>query len=279
MYDDIYREKPISAGIAGLNGIKLAHTLTTPVFMEYFMQRMGLSKLMDDLGLDFVISDTLVRNQKYFALSKSMGYGLTNVDGVRFALVSSIKDSLTMDDQVRLTLLQERSDVLWVIDNALLRLAPSLIRFHISERVLSDTSMSVLRTKIDTTRLLRISDFRRKIDGVLNRKINIVGRVDDHLFSIVAQRETLDVVIYPPKMFGRIFEGDSVSLRGLMEIVAFETKFKKAIMDSAAISQMCEAHAYSTWGTIRKRNVVLAPDTAAGRRIFDYYYERGGNED
>ena len=279
MQEDIYRENPISAGVAGLSGIKLAHTLTTPVFMEYFLQRMGLYELMSDLGLDFVIGDTVVHDHGYFALSKSMGYGLMNFEGIRFAIVSSIKDSLTMDDQIRLTLLKERSDILWVIDKSLLHLAPSLIRFHISERSLSDTSMSALKPRSDTTRLRKIRDFRKKIDKELNKEINIMGRVDDHLFSVIAQRETLDVIIYPAKLFVRIFEGDSMSLRALMETIAFETKFGKTDMDSDEISRMCETHGYSKWGVMKKRNAVLVPDATAGRHIFDYYYEREGNED
>jgi hypothetical protein len=279
IHDDIYRENPISAGVGGLNAIKLGHTLTTPVFMEYFLQRMGLYALMSDLGLDFVIGDTLVYDHGYFTLSKSMGYGLKNVEGIRFALVSSIKDSLTMDDQIRLTLLKERSDILWVIDRSLLHLPPSLIRFHVSERSLSDTSMLALKPKTDTTRLRRILDFREKIEKELNKQIKIMGRIDDHLFSTIAQHETLDVVIYPAKLFVRIFEGDSASLRALMETIAFETEFRKTYLDSTEISRMCETHGYSTWGVMKKRNAVLVPDTTTGRHIFDYYYERKGNED
>jgi hypothetical protein len=278
IHDDIYRENPISAGVAGLNGIKLGHTLTTPVFMEYFLQRMGLSELMDDLGLDFVIGDTIVQSHGYFGLSKSMGYGLKNIEGIRFALVSGIKDSLTMDDQIRLTLLKERSDILWMIDKSLLRLSPALIRFHIRDRSLSDTSMVKLTTIGDTTSVRKIRNFTKKIEMELNKKINIMGRLDDHIFSVIAQRETLDVIIYPENMFARIFEEDSVSLRALMESIAFETRFAKTNMDSAEISQTCKAHGYSTWGAVKQRNAVLVPDAARGRHIFDYYYKRGENE-
>ncbi|UCD19425.1 MAG: hypothetical protein JSU64_08440, partial [candidate division WOR-3 bacterium] len=55
IYDDIYSENPVSASVAELSGIRVGHTLTKPVFMEYFLQRMGLSDLMTELGLDFVI--------------------------------------------------------------------------------------------------------------------------------------------------------------------------------------------------------------------------------
>lgn len=276
--DDIYRENPICAGVAGLDGIKLGHTLTTPVFMEYFLQRMGLSELMDDLGLDFVIGDTIVQGHGYFGLSKSMGYGLKNIEGIRFALISGIKDSLTMDDQVRLTLLKERSDILWMIDKSLLRLPPALIRFHIRDRALSDTSMVKLTAIGDTTRIRKIRDFTRKIEQELNKKINIMGRLDDHIFSVIAHRETLGVIIYPDNMFARILEGDSMSLRALMENIAFETRFTKTTMDSVEISQLCKARGYSTWGAVKKTNAVLVPDAAKGRHIFDYYYKRGENE-
>ncbi|UCF69972.1 MAG: hypothetical protein JSW49_07160 [candidate division WOR-3 bacterium] len=278
IYDDIYSENPVSASVGELSGIKLGHTLTRPVFMEYFLQRMGLSDLMADLGLDFVIGDTIVQGLGYFGLSRAMGYGIKNVEGIRFALVSAIRDSLTMDDQIRFTLLKERSDILWVIDKSLIELSPTLIRFHVRNRSLSDTSMTTLTTKTDTARVRKILNFRKTIDKELNKMIAIMGRIDDHVFSLIAQRETLDVVIYPAELFTRLFEEDSVSLRNLMENVAFETKFTKTTMDSTSIIQMCAKHGYSAWGRVKKTNAVLVPDVAAGRYIFDYYYKRGENE-
>ncbi len=270
--EDIYRDNPVSASVSELNGIKVGHTLTRPVFMEYFLQRMGLSDLMADLGLDFVIGDTIVQGLGYFGLSRSMGYGIKNIEGIRFALVSAIKDSLTLDDQIRLTLLKERSDILWVIDKSLIELSPTLIRFHVRNRSLSDTSMMKLTAKIDTVNVRKITNFRMTIDKELNKMIAIMGRIDDHVFSLIAQRETLDVIIYPAELFTGTFEEDSVSLRNLMENVAFETKFTKTTMDSTSIMQMCAKHGYTAWGRLKKTNAVLVPDVVAGRHIFDYYY-------
>ncbi len=276
--EDIYRNKPVSAGVTDLSSIKVGHTLTTPLFMEYFLQRMGLHELLNDLGLDFVIGDTLVQGKGYFTLSRSMGYGLKNVEGIRFGLCANIKDSLTMDDQIRFTLLKERSDILWVIDPRFLKVSPCLIKFYVRERSLSDTSMSPLKTKIDTTRLRKITDFRNKVDKVLDHKIDIRGRTDNHIFSVIAARETLDIIVYPPAIFTRILDTDSLSLRSLMETVAFEARFRRTEMDSAAIVDLCAKNRYSIWGKIKKRSAVLVPDTKAGRRLFDHYHEGEWNE-
>lgn len=269
---DIYRESPISSCIADSPVIKVAYTTTEPVFMEYYLYRMGLSDLLSKLDIDYVIGDTSVQNHEFFSIPKSMGYAITNFGGIRFAVVSS-KDSLTIDDQVQLSLIEERSDVLWVIDRTAFNLEPSLISFYISGRVLADTSISPIRVSVDTARARQIKDFQNKIETELGRSIKVDGRIDDHLFSVISDNALVDVVVYPQDLFFKIIETDEVSLRELMSNVAFETKFKKTEMSGDMISEIYKANDYNVWGEIKMKNTVLLPDEA-GQHIFDFYSKK-----
>ncbi|MCK4941009.1 hypothetical protein KAS45_02860 [candidate division WOR-3 bacterium] len=274
LYQDIYREEPVSAGISHLPGIKLGHTLTEPVFMEYFMHKIGLYQLLNDLELDFVITDSAVYNQHYFPIPKSMGFALENFGDIRLAILSKDKDSLNINEQVQFSLVKERSDVLWVIDRDLLSLDPSVITFYITHRSLSDTSLSPIQSITDTARTRKVAQFREKMDQLLNKKISTAGRVDEHLFSVLAQKEELDVIIYPDRLFVETVQTDSVSLRELMHSVAFEMRFKKVEMSDDEILDVCAINSYNKWGSMEKTNSVLLPDKIEGQHIFDFYYEK-----
>ena len=279
IWDDIQREEPFSAAATNPNAITLAHTLTEPPFMEYYLQQMGLHELLNELAFDFVIGDTLVYGGSYFPMSKSMGYAIKNFGGIRFAMICSAKDSLTMEDRVTLSLLKERSDILWVIDKPLLEIPPSLIKLNISQRALSDTSISTIKAKEDTARARLISDFRRRIEKELNREIITEGSIADHVLSTVAQNEEVNVILYPEELFPNNEEAQTTSLRNLFERVAFEMKFIKTEMKRAQISEFCSATGCLSWGEIKQTNSVLVPDEKTGNRIFDYYYGRKNNED
>jgi len=279
MWEDINRDNPFSARVTDQDVIKIAHTLTEPPYMEYFLQQTGLHELMSGLGFDFVIGDTLVYGDDYFPISKSMGYAIKNFGGIRFAMICSAEDSLTMEDQVRLSLLRERSDILWVIDTPLLNMPPSIIKFKIDQRTLSDTSVSMINAQDDTGRVRLIRDFRRRIDRELNTEIRLGGRIADHVLSSVAQKEELDGIIYPEELFLRNEETDMMSLRTLMESVSFELKFRKAEMEREQITEFCKSTGCLTWGNIKQTNTVLVPDEKAGNHMFDYYYGRKKNED
>lgn len=272
IYQDIYREIPSSASFGGRSELKIGHTLTEPVFMEYFLQRHGLHELLNDLEFDFVITDTAVYGQEYFNIPKSMGYGIKNYQGIRFAVVSKYKDTLTIEDEVELSLIRERSDVLWVIDTKLFDLDPTAITFYINKRALTDTRMSPIKGKIDTVRISKIEKFKDKIEDELSRKVHVAGRLDDHLFSTVAEREGVDMIIYPENLFQRIIEADTMSLFELMHNVAFEMRFKKTEMNDEDILEVCMDKGYAKWGSVKESNIVLIVDETEGRHIFDYYY-------
>lgn len=273
IYEDIRRESPISAGISKFPGVKVAHTLTEPPFMEFFLQSNGLAALLDELGFDFVIADTVIPGQKYFTVLRSMGYAIKNFGGIRFALLSC-KDSMTIDDQVKLSLVKERSDVLWVIDEDLLRLPPSIINFYISNRVLTDTSILPVKATTDESLKRHIMEFRAGIEKELNRKIHIAGRLDDHLFRVLALKQEADVIIYPASLFTEVVEAESLSLRTLMQSVAFGMKLMKTELNDDEINELCATRGYHKWGKTEKANTVLVPDELRGRYIFNLYYEK-----
>ena len=272
IYQDIYRDNPISSCIADSPAIKVAHTMTEPVFMEYFLYRMGLSELLSELEIDYVIADTLVQNQDFFNIPKSMGYAIANYGGIRFAVVSS-EDSLSIEDQVQLTLVKERSDIIWVINSKALNRQPSMINFYIHDRVLSDTTVSPVKAEIDTTRRRKMMAFRNQIEDSLSKKFYVGGRVDDHLFSRIADRQGINIIIYPEGLFVKTVEADSVTLRELMDCIAFETKFRMTEMDRAEILAINQTEELLQWGNIQDENTALLPDEK-GQHIFDFYYKK-----
>ena len=272
IYQDLYREPPISACITGHSGLKIGHTLTEPVFLEYFLQKNGLHELLNDLAFDFVITDTAVYGQEYFNIPKSMGYAIKNYQGIRFAVVSKGKDTLAIEDEVALSLIRERSDVLWVIDDKLLNYDPTAITFYIRKRALADTSMSLIEESIDTARISKIERYKNRIEKKLSRKVYVAGRLDNHLFSTITDKEAVDIIIYPNSLFSEIIETDSMSLFDLMYNIAFEMKFKEIEMSDEEILDVCAAHGYTKWGSTKKLNTVLMFDETEGQHIFDYYY-------
>lgn len=279
IWEDIQREKPSSARATDPDAIKLAHTLTEPPFMEYYLQQMGLHELMNELGFDFVIGDTLVYGGDYFPMSKSMGYAIKNFRGIRFAMICSPKDSLTMEDQVTLSLLRERSDILWIIDKPSLEMPPSLIKMNLNQRMLSDTTVSAIKAKEDTGKVRLVSDFRRRIEKGLNREIGVAGRIADHVLSTVGQNAEVNVIIYPKELILSNDEAQTMTLRKLIERVAFETKFGKTEMERGQIAELCKKTGYLAWGEIKDTNNVLVPDKNARHNMFDYYHGRIDNED
>ena len=58
IYQDLYRENPISAGTTDSPSIKIGYTMTEPVFMEHYLYRRGLAELLGKLEIDYVICDT-----------------------------------------------------------------------------------------------------------------------------------------------------------------------------------------------------------------------------
>ena len=274
LLEDLNREKPISVGLSRFQGIKIAHTITKPAFMEYFLYRRGLSQLIDELEIDYLISDTIVRGQRFFSINRAAGYAIPNVAGIRFAIYSAEKESLTIEDQVQLTLIKERSDILWVLDQSAIDMEPALIKFHVDNRALSDKSISPINTRADTARHRLVREVMNKLRAELNTKIHINGSIDEYLFSTIAEKQAANIVIYPQTLMTGEFEGDSLTLGDLMGLVAFEMKFRKASHSDTEISEICAVNGFRKWGDAAKENIVLLPDGKTGKHIFDFYCEK-----
>ncbi len=272
--EDLNRQTPISAGLAKFPGIKIAHTITEPAFMEYFLYRAGLAQLLDALEIDYVVSDTIARDHGFFTIPKTSGYAISNIEGIRFAIYSTDKESLTIEDQVQLTLVRQRSDVLWILDQNALDMEPTLFNFYIDNRALASKSTSPIRAKPDMARQHAIKDFMGKIEEQLNTKIRIDGSIDEYLFSTIAEKQGVNVIIYPQNLIAGEFEGDSVTLLELMGLVAFEMRFKKASLHDTEISEICALNDFRRWGDAAKENVVLLPDGETDKHFFDFYYEK-----
>lgn len=271
IYNDFKREDPISAVKSGFPGIKVTHTITDPAFLEYHLYRAGLSELLNELEIDFVIADTVPRNQKFFGIQRKTGYAITNFEGIRFAMFSTSQESLTIEDQIQLALVRERSDILWIINQPVLKRDPTLITFFIKNRAVYDTSMSPVKAAIDTTRIRLIKDFTKKIENELGEKLFIGGSIDEYFFSHISDKHAIDVVVYPTDLIIKMFEGDSTTLGELFGCIAFEKKFRKTKMNEKEISEICAANGFLQWGQAKEENNVLIPDAMNGMHIFDFY--------
>jgi len=276
LYEDIYREKPILAGIKDLPGIKIGHLKTDIPLIARLLGSTGFCRLLNKTGIDFVIGDpSLFRSENidYFIIPQSMGYAIKNYEGIRFAILCQIKDTLTISDKTKVSLVKERSDILWVIDNDFLKTPPTKIDFFVKDRGLSDTSITAIQIEPDTTLLIELQSFRRKFDRLLARKISLDGKkLDDYIFSRLGSKENVNVILYPKNLFRSILEQDSITLQETMENIAYELKFGKAInMSKEEVSASAESNGYQIWGKLEQLNQVLQPDED-GTYLFDLYF-------
>lgn len=273
LYEDIYREEPYLTGLKNIPGIKIGHLETEPQSMARLLGRLGFYQLLNEFPLDFVICDTTIHNARYMSIPASMGYGITNYRGIRFAILSKNKDSLTIEDEVIMTLVKQRSDVLWVIDKNLISLPPQKIDFLIEGRALTDTSMSALTVTPDTSLNNKLSNFKNMLDKVLNKKIDLEGtRLDEYVLSKVALHDHVNIVLYPETLFLDREVTNSLSINELLKKVQCETIFSESRrMTKTEIEQLSIEKGYAVWGEFMKNNRVSLPDTQ-GTVLFDILY-------
>ncbi len=273
LYEDIYREEPYLTGLKNIPGIKIGYLETEPPSMARLLGRLGFYQLLDEFPLDFIICDTTIHNAHYMSIPKSMGYGITNYKGIRFAILSKDKDSLTIEDEVIMTLVRQRSDVLWVIDKNLISLPPQKIDFFIEARALTDTSMSALTVTHDTSLHNKLGNFKHMLDKVLNKKIDLESkRLDEYVLSKVALHDDVNIILYPETLFLDREVNDSLSIDELLRRVRCETIFNESSrMTRAEIEQLSKERRYTVWGKLMKNNRVSLPDTQ-GTVLFDILY-------
>jgi len=276
LHDDIYQDKPILAGIKGVPGLKVGHLKTDPAFLGLIMGRLGFYELLNNTGIEFVITDSLTfwtDNINYFLIPKSLGYAIKNYEGIRFAILRKDKDTLTIDDEIQISLVKQRSDIMWIIDNELIDIMPVKINFFIKDRGLTDTTMATLNVKPDSSLLIEIKDFKERLEQVLNKKTSLFKEtLKEYILSTTAQNEEADIILYPEELFIDHIEKDSVSLREILDHVVSEMKFTKTTMDKEQVQDLVTDKKYKMWGKLKKTNSVLRPDKF-GKYLFDMFYK------
>jgi len=275
LYHDMYREKPLLAGIKDVPGIKIGHLQTDPPFMGILLGKLGFYQLLNETGLDFIIGDTPIfwtDDMRYFFIPISMGYAIKNYDGIRFAILSQDRDSLTVSDRIKMSLIQQRSDVLWIIDSNVINSPSMKINFFIKNRILSDTTITPIAIEPDSVLLKKLQDFKSMLDELLAQKIDLEGKkLGEYVLSKAALHEDANVILYPADLFNENIEKDSVSLRGILKNVMCELKFTKINIDREKILEMSRNKEYRIWGNMTGTNQVLMPDDE-GEYFFDLFY-------
>jgi hypothetical protein len=280
LYNDIYQDQPILAGIKGLPGLKVGHLKTNPPFMSIILGRLGFYELLNETGIDFVIADSLTfwtDNINYFLVPKSMGYAITNYEGIRFAILRKDKDSLAIADEIQISLVKQRSDVLWIIENRLLDIAPIRINFFIKDRGLADTTMTALKVETDSSLYGKIKEFKNKVEQTLNRKIYLEQKdLKAYILSTVSLNEGINIILYAQGLFINDISSDSITLEEILNSVVCEMKFSKMVMNKKQIQELNKEKEYKTWGKLKKNNNVLLPDEY-GTYLFDMFYKLGSD--
>jgi len=273
IFEDIYRNEPILAGLGDFNGIKIGYLNFESAFMPILMERLGFYRLLNELPIDFVISESPIYGMKYFTVAKAMGYGIKNYQGIRFAIVSKDRDSLTISDETKLALIRERSDVLWVIDRKFFSLAPAKIDFLIKGRELSDTSMTPIKLTMNSDLSSKIKEIRDLVSNSLNKTVQVGNiKLSEYVLARLKSNEGASVVLYPPSVFRTITPKDSYAIYEILSCIACEKKFGKAEMGKSEVEQLVKEKAYLIWGNIAKNNIVVYPDDG-GRYLYDLIFE------
>lgn len=280
LYNDIYHDQPLLAGIKGLSGLKVGHLKTDPPFMSIILGRLGFYELLNETGIDFVIADSLTfwtDNINYFLIPKSMGYAIKNYEGIRFAILRKDKDTLAIDDEIQISLVKQRSDVIWIIENKLLDIAPMKISFFIKDRGLTDTTVTALNVELDSLLYLKIKAFKERLEHTLNQKTYLEEKnLKEYILCKMSQNESVNLILYPQDLFINDINRDSITLKEILNGITSEMKFSKKVMNKEQIQKLNKDKKYETWGKPKKNNNVLLPDEY-GAYLFDMFYKLGSN--
>jgi hypothetical protein len=275
LYDDIQRETPLLAGIKDAPGITIGHLATDPPSFGLLLGKVGFYDVLSESGLDFVIGTSPTSwspDMTCFFIPMSMGYAIHNYDGIRFAIFVQDRDSLIIRDEIQMTLVRQRSDVMWVLDKKLLSLPPIKLDFFIKDRILIDTAMTTLDLTPDTNILKTLHSFKRTLNVVLNDPIDLGNQtVETYIFSRIAAREDVNVIIYPNDLFHNGVEQSSPTLREILQQVRFEQMFTKIQLSAQETTELTEEHNYRLWGTPTQSNQALVP-ADSGSYLLDLFY-------
>jgi hypothetical protein len=258
--DDLQRPDPLLAGIADVKGIKVGYLNTDRPGYALFLGRIGLYKLFNDLPLDFLVTNYPAFDENHLPVLKTMGYGIKNIDGIRFAMISLGKDTLTIHDQTKISLARERSDVLWVIENKTLNRPPFKMSFIVSNRALLDTNQSKIISKPDPERIKKIAAFARQLHDTLNVTVDLGNQtLTEYAFKKIALKTGAGAILYPASLIPTTVSRTPITIRDILNNVDGSMRFiKKEMTRDSLLKAQAESN-YLLWGTTGKKNTVLIP--------------------
>jgi hypothetical protein len=276
LYEDIYREPPLLSGTAAMEGIIIGYLETEPPILKHILGELGFFALLDEVPIDYIMSDTLVHNVHYLSLPSTLGYGIKNYGGIRFAIVRIGADSLTINDQVQLTLIKQRSDILWLIDDNFMKTTPRRIDFYVANRALADTSSAVLAVEPDSALLNSIALFRNRLDTLLST-IFVLGGQDfsDFVLTTIAEREGVNAIAYPSDLVMARLQSDTVTVLEALQSIDWTVRMHRVTdMTRKDLTQLVDDNGYALWGRVQKKNTCLVPNVQ-GQNLFDLFYSLG----
>ncbi len=274
IYNDIMSEEPLLAGLGKLTGISIGSCRVEPPFLQVLMGRIGLADLLNACGIDYVIGDMSAihfDNTNYFIIPERMGFGISNLEGVRFALFYPGKKELSISDHVEIAVARERSDILWLIDESFAASGPRRVKFFIENRSLADTSWSALAVEPDSALLVKIRAFRQKLSQLLNYKFSIGGEsIKNYVIERMSSAESADVILFPERLFSKDDRRDSLSIVEFIQKVDCGMRFKNAAgLTGKQVDSIVSANGYSFSGKVRKNNNQVVYPDVNGRYLFD----------
>jgi hypothetical protein len=267
--EDLNRIEPYLSGTASLKGIKIGYLDATGPGYGRFLGKLGLYELLNEMSLDFLITDDPVYGMNFFPISKAMGYGFKNIEGIRFAVVSLGKDSLTISDKIKISVIQERSDVQWIIEKNTLNRPPFKIDFLVRNRTLQDTNLTNIKMKPDPERSKRIAEFARSLTSALDAPVALGDQtLAGYALKRMTGREGAAAILYSTALFRDPTRRAPMSVRDLVNQVDGTAKFAKKEMNKEDLLKIQADNNYQLWGTVDKNNLVLIPDPG-GKDVLD----------
>ncbi|MGQ9465505.1 MAG: hypothetical protein ACUVQ4_07345 [bacterium] len=272
LLEDIKKPEPYLCSIADTQALSVGYINFETPFMSQLFQRLGFYKFLSELPLDFLITNYPVYGYNFLPIPIDLGYGIKNIEGIRFGICSQPHDSLSISDQVKLATLRERSDVLWIVDKKLLSLPALQIDFIIRDRALQDTMIKNIKTVKDTIRQKYLNSFTQSLNQLLNAKIDLNKRtIAEYIFSRIKQKRNFEIMLYPAGLIKDSAVRDSMTIRQFLNNVACDIKFKTQELSEDEIKKKIRENGYQYKGTIAKKNIALFPDSD-GEFLFDLVF-------
>jgi|UniRef100_A0A7C4TBX1 hypothetical protein len=270
--EDIKRPQPYLSGIKDLKGIKLGYINFENPFMHELFLRLGFYKILDDVPLDFLITNHPVYDHKFLSIPINLGYGFKNLEGIRFAIFSKDVDTLGISGEIKLATVRERSDVLWILDKNSFSLPPSKIDFIIKNRILQDTLIRNINLKIDTVLFNKLQQFNQLLAKTFQTRISLNNSpLSDFIFQKIKEKKNINVMLFPVNLIKDNSPRDSITISEFMDLVKCDTRFKVQELTKSEINRLLKEKIYVVLGDINKKNTVLIPDND-GEFLFDLIF-------